>query len=167
MSVFFPIIEIAIEGQTQWRLWKSRPWWRGGGECRPRLFVLVNWRCSVHYSETPASGSGGLIFKTRRRSGGSINVVFVNILSARNEKSCDFLWYAETRFAEWEIKGLHRDAWRVLLRFNAANDTRRREKNESQVFDVRFTWRHFEFGRIRADVETEYEINAILKYVLN
>lgn len=76
---------------------------------------------------------------------GSIKLVFVNILSARNEKSCDFLWYAETRFAEWEIKGRHRDAWRVLLRFNAANDTLRREKNESQVFDVRITWRHFVF----------------------
>lgn len=80
--------------------------------------------------------------------GGSIKLVSANILSARNEKSCDFLWYEETRFADWEIKGLHRDAWRVLLRFNAGNDTPRREKNESQVFcrDVRFTWRHFGFA---------------------
>lgn len=113
---------------------------------KSRLFVLVNWRYTVHSIQNPGEAIRASLWTGFFKVVGARGVQLrwsLWTFYRRAMKRVDFLWYAETRFAEWEIKGLHCDAWRVLLRFNAANDTQRREKNESQVFccDVHFTWR--------------------------
>lgn len=72
-------------------------------------------------------------------AGGSIKVVFVNIISTRIEKSCDFLWYhADVVCRVKNQRTCYGDAWRDLLRFNVGNDTPRREKNEFQVLTAMY-----------------------------
>lgn len=112
------------------------------------IYLLIKkslyWRFRiVHGAEPPIR----FYISEAEGAGGSINVVFVHIISAPIEKSCEFLWYCQARFAEWKIKGTSRDAWRVLLRFNAGNDTLRREKNGASSAEAMCVLhlRHFGF----------------------